>query len=283
MDYRMPSPLFAYVWRIGLLMVGLTARAVAEPSSAAIDLQVDDPRPVSRAVDEISKKMQYPISYEDPQFAYSDDLRDVTDEVSNGRAKSRIVVPAGGSLEVRQLSIAGAEPKVLAAQALQQLVDVQANRAGGGRFLVEQSGQMLHVVPASIRNAQGEWIEQGSILRHRISIPAAERSATEMLNAICAALTHSAGTTVGLASGPLRALNGTKSVQVANNEPARDVLIRTLNQAGGYMTWKLFYAPDQKWYALNVVATPRPEMSKRPSPEPPTRRTKPPGSKPPGM
>jgi hypothetical protein len=56
-------------------------------------------------------------------------------------------------------------------------------------------------------------------------------------------------------------LNGTKSVQVANNEPARDVLIRTLNQAGGYMTWKLFYAPDQKWHALNIIATPRRKSS----------------------
>jgi hypothetical protein len=261
MDNGMPPRVFPDLWRIGLLMVGLTAGAVAQPSFAAIDLRVDDPRPVSRAIDEITKKVQYPISYEDPQFAYSDDLRDVTDEVSNGRAKSRIVVPAGGSLEVRQLSIAGAEPKVLATQALQQIVNVQANRASGGRFRVEQSGEMLHVVPTSIRNGQGEWIEQGSILRHRISIPAAERSPAEMLNAICSALTQTTGVTVGLASGPLRTLNGTKSVQVANNEPARDVLIRTLNQAGGYMTWKLFYAPDQKWHALNIIATPRRKSS----------------------
>jgi len=181
---------------------------------------------------------------------------------------------------VRQLSIAGAEPKVLASQALQQIVDVQANRVGGGKFRVEQSGQMLHVVPASIRNAKGEWIEQGSVLRHRITIPAAGRSAAEMLNAICAALTKSGGTPVALASGPLRALNAAKSVQAADNELARDTLIRTLERAGGYMTWKLFYAPDQKWYALNIVPLPRPEMSKRPIQEPPRRTTPPPGVKP---
>jgi len=136
-----------------------------------------------------------------------------------------------------------------------------------GERAVTDVFNLLHVVPLSIRNAGGDWVESSSILRHRISITPADRNAVEMLNEICEALSRAAGSKVGFASGPLRALYASRTSQGANNEPARDVLMRTLEGAGGSMTWKLLFAPDVRMYALNIEPLPRiREPAKRPGP-----------------
>lgn len=264
----------------GLVALGclLNHSGIVVAQTAVIDLAVDDARPVSRAIDEFIKQDPYLISYEDPRYEYSGDVRDVTEEIGAARpGATRVIVPAGGTLDLRQLPItakdqqsriSSTERKVVAGQALRQIVEMQASRNSGGRFVVEQSDQMLHVVPAFVRNDQGEWIALSSILKHEISIGRAERSAVEMLNEICSAVTEASGIKVVFASGPLRALHFARSIQEADNEPARDVLIRTLGQAGGHMTWKLWYGPSTPWYILNIVAVPQPVEPKQPSTSP---------------
>ena len=46
-----------------------------------VDYIVDDPRPVAAAIDELTSRYGYLITYEDPPYSYSDDVKDVTAEV----------------------------------------------------------------------------------------------------------------------------------------------------------------------------------------------------------
>lgn len=255
--------------------------ASAVAATQTIDLAVDDPRPVASAIDEIIKITQYPISYEDPEYAYTADVRNITPEIGPARDGGPILIPAGGTLEVRQIVVPSGpvslapdsrssekdERTRLVEQALRRILEVQASRTNGGRFGVRESPGMLHVVPTHIRNREGQWISKAPILDSRISIPPAERTAMDMLNEVCDALSEQSGLKMGLGSGPLRTLSGAKSLYGATDEPARDVLVRTLDQAGGYMTWRLSFSPNLRWYLLNIIPLRRPPEAFSPAPQ----------------
>jgi hypothetical protein len=85
-----------------------TMLAVSVPLTAATawKVEVDDARPLMRAVDELQARLGVPIHYEDPPFQHADDLEDITDRVPQTpqqRAANpgvKFIVPRGGRLSV---------------------------------------------------------------------------------------------------------------------------------------------------------------------------------------
>lgn len=238
----------------------VTLAAAISPEDAQFHLVVEDARPVSKAADELMQRYGYLISYEDPRYAYSEDIRDVTEAVRSDLSAhspgKRVLVPSGGSLELRNVRAPAAGDVGSAMSLLRALVDVQSSRTNGGQFRLEQTHERVHIVPARVRNSAGEWLDQASILDAPIAVPFAERDGLATLHAIVAAVAQSTGESLVLGTAPLKLLANARIRLGADNENARDVLIRALDATGSRVTWKLFFGPDVRMYALNLQVIP---------------------------
>jgi hypothetical protein len=243
-----------------------------------VTLTAKGPRPIKEAVKRLAFQYEQMITYEDPRYAFDADLADVTASVRRGltaaelQKSPRIIVPRGGTLIVRSSS--GDTESVLAA-----LVSAQTAGGTGGRFRLERSDNAFHVVPTEIRDRDGNWTVQTSVLDSRISFPVESRAAYQTIQAICLALTESAGFRVqmgtGLSGGGLESgAGGPAQYKIgADNEPARAVLLRALDAIAtepGAITWLLLYDAGDHFYALNLFPVIRRPPFPPAQPKPPS-------------
>lgn len=153
-----------------ITLVALVLVLASLPSSAAT-VDVNDPRPIAKAVETLVSQYGYIITYEDPRYNYEGDLEDVTDQVRRGPARpgvaSKIMVPAMGKITVTLPATSALKDVAAALRAL-----VRQPSEHGGHFRVEQSGDVFHVVPTQARDPNGNWSANPSILDVPISLPA---------------------------------------------------------------------------------------------------------------
>ena len=246
----------------------------AQAQANRIDLFVDNPRPVAEAIKMLVSKYPVVVTYEDPRYRYHGDIRDVTLEVrrdmhlyDDPSEAPKVLGLAGGAFSLSYTGSHETGEPVDWAATLRQIVDTHAVGDSGGRFGIERSGDIFHVVPTAIKNRDGLWVEQASILDTVISIPGPEPNVGDMLDAICDALTEITGESVTLGPVPLSSILFHEGTYEANNERARDAVLRTLQSVSEYLTWQLFYDPGREFYALNIrpVALPPRISPERPS------------------
>lgn len=256
--------------------VALCAQASSAASAGPKARKVDDARPVAAAVEALMAEYRVPITYEDPRYAYAADLQDVTLAVrrdlhgAKPRSDQLVIVPRGGAVTVQFLGDAASSLKAL----------VDSATSVGGRFRVVAAERFLHVVPAEIRDRDGNWRAQSSALDVRISLPRAERTANALIADICAALTSAGDVRVSLMTSLEGGFGGEGPPTYefeANDEVARNVLVRALELVSsefGRLSWMLFYgnalSPDNG-YALNLVALREPMQGPTRPPAPPAR------------
>jgi hypothetical protein len=142
------------------------------------------------------------------------------------------------------------------AHLVDKILEGHAVRDGGGRFRVLRTGDVLHVVPSSVKDRQGNWGEQRSPLDARISLPRQEQSGLQMLDAVCAAVSGVEHVHVVAGMEPINLLRQYRAILSADNEPARLVLLRVLQGAHKNWTWSLLYDEGLDLYALNVRPLP---------------------------
>jgi len=237
-------------------------------------LNIDDPRPVAKAVEELVARYDYVITYEDPRFSHEDDLQDVTaqvrrdlDQYPTGKAP-KVIGPRGGKLTLTLPSSAPVNSQTMAS-VLDKLIRAQSTRGEGGHFRVMQVGDVFHVVPTEVRDRNGNWIAQSSILDSPISLPTENRSEVGMIDAIVKAVSADAHVKVHIGSGiggGIANPNRPASYRLgADNERASDVLMRALvllndPKAGTWipqrLRWQLFYDHDGNEYYLNFSVVP---------------------------
>lgn len=249
----------------------------ADRDTATVDVSVDrvtftveSARPVAKAVQTLVERYGQLITYEDPRYAFQEDLEDYTVRVRrdlsrypSGKAP-RVIGPRGGELTVSSSSTD-------AEAILPQLLQAQAASARGGRFRLERTDKFFHVVPAEIRDRNGNWAAQASVLDVSISLPDQERADYEMVAAICRAVSAAAHIKVapghiGLGVGIETEAGPQRYRLRADSEPARAVLVRALEAIApqrGRLTWLLFYGDEatDNSYALNIMPVPAQAVS----------------------
>lgn len=252
-----------------------THHALAQTGNGP-QLHIDDPRPVAKAVEELVSLYKYVVTYEDPHWTYSGDLLDVTTQVRQdlGRYHTgnapKVTRPLGGKLTLTVPPSSPANTQTMAS-VLDQLMRLQSTRGEGGHFRVVQVGDVFHVVPSEVRDQNGNWISQRSILEVPISLPMENRSESEMLEAIVKAVSAAdrvkfyvgggAGTGGGIAN-PHRPASYPLG---ADNELASSVLMRALHLLNDQkfgtwivqrLTWQVLYDSDENAYFLNLSVVP---------------------------
>ena len=137
---------------------------------------------------------------------------------------------------------------------LQSLVEA-STAAGGARLRVERAGDAYHVIPAETQNVVGAWVRTASILDAFITIPEQELTDLEIVGTICAAVTEATDVRIvlgmGLFGGPQNFAEPPRKRFSANNERARDVLFRALQDIRPGVSWLLFNGPGMPEYVLN--------------------------------
>lgn len=225
-----------------------------------VELVVDDSRPVAKAVELLSSNYPVVITYEDPLYRYGGDAEDIGDHLPRRPGISsdsipRVLVPRGGSFTVRQrLTIEGGTPTDWTAL-LESIVAANESRGIGGRFAVQRSADVYHIVPIATRDATGQWIPHSAVLSARITVSGAEGNGLELLNVVVDAVHEATGEAVEVGAAPLNALFRYSGRLEAFNEPARDVLVRLLHGVARNATFHVYRGPSSNAYMLNISAT----------------------------
>jgi hypothetical protein len=269
-----------------LWIVACSSKSLAAGmSDAEQQLSILDARPVAKAVEVLGQRYGIVVTYEDPPYAFAGDLQDVTAAVSRSPVKPghRVLVPREGAIQLTY-SLSPSTGKLEHPDALiRKVLDTYRANGGGSQFELIQQDDVFHVVPVMVKNSAGVLVATRSVFDTPITVPVQPRSGMEMVDAICKALSAvTARVAVGMA--PLNALANAQVVEGGTNEPARDILARTLKQLskeaasrlgkGGEQpyVWRLLFDPSSKAYFLNLSLLPRIEAAtqvpdeKRPDP-----------------
>ena len=223
---------------------------------------MDDPRPVAATIEQLAKRYNRAITYEDPRYLYAGDIKDVTREVRKDLDKyppgkaPRVLAPHGEHLAFSyRVSDATGRPADWKA-ALESLLKAQTAR-GGRRFRLEHHADVDHVIPTASRDASGLWIDAASILDVSITIPEQQLTELAIVEAVAKAIGEAANMHLGhgtcLRCGPHSIAPDPTVPFGVRNERGRDVLWRALQQWRPGAIWHIFEDPTSGLYVLNVL------------------------------
>jgi len=249
---------FALTWLLTLVL----PCAAQTATQSELTLKVSErTRPVAVAVDELAHRHGWLLCYEDQIYQFSGDKEDLTAHISQSKGAQlkpetkRFIGPRRGNLRVDYRT--PADP----IRVLRQVVVEHAN-ATGSLFEVRKMGNRVVVVPSKAKDKSGNLVPQTPLLDTPININEMERDSAETVEEIAKALTLASGVKVNVGVG-LAIVDGTTMRFSAVNEPARDVLIRFLNNVprGGRIVWIVYYGPNEGEYSLNFdYIAPKSEM-----------------------
>lgn len=240
---------------LALIISVLGITAIVWNTQRPEELIVEDPRPLVAAIRTLEAKYGWQINYEDPPY---NDPKDLVDRTHPGyRGSHRAIDPKGGRVEIRYFVSSTTGKPESPASLLEMLVDDHARRSNPGRFQVKVLGGLDSVIPV-----------QGSILDTHITLVDKQRTFGETLQEILQELSRVTNTRV---RGPAMTRPTFQRFSFsAENEPARDVLIRLFKTRDDRQySWHLLYSPG--WgYALNLHS--QPKKTESPQPTPPKRQ-----------
>jgi hypothetical protein len=229
---------------------------IGRPQSLPLSIRVEDSRPLSAVVDQLERDYGWSVTYEDPPFVDSSEIEDVTDRVSRvPHPQKRTFVPRGG---VFQFDFQPPSDGVAQASAtLAALVQRYNSTLQGPVFALGGDAELWHVFPRMFRDATGILRQYTPVLDTKVTIPAKDRTALEMIQATVSALADRRQP-IGLGLVSTRALAHTHVYGGAHDEPARNVLSRMVLAARpAKVIWVLFFSPDPPGkFALSFVSVP---------------------------
>jgi hypothetical protein len=237
--------------------LGDLGNASASPNT----ITVEDPRPVDKAIQELEKRYGWRITYEDSPYSHYSDISVVTDfrlsavpvqslsQLQAAQRKHLRLGPKGGSLT---FTLPSADPDELGA--VEALVKSYNESHRGFEFAVVRGAGLLHVVPRQMTGSSGTLEPVKPVLDTVITIEPRERTAYALLEEICKKISISTNTDVFVGLAPINMLSQTRTSIGGSAKTARSILERLIVEIGARLSlsWRLFYAPDDKTYALNI-------------------------------
>ena len=218
------------------------------------------PRPLSSATYLLSKPPGYPVvvTYEDPILEHRDDLAQQLT-----RTGARVPSPTERSFTFAHAAPSETEHPGDWLAFLTAMVNEYELVGSSGRFKVEQSGDVYHIIPTAIRSESGEWTEHSTILDTPISIPRQRLDGAAMVDGVLGAVSEATGETIHLfGRGAEAGFARHEGVIEATDEKARDVLSRTLEAVTQpafpetRFGWALTYGPQTGYYVLELRGVP---------------------------
>jgi hypothetical protein len=212
------------------------------------------------AADLLSRKLGVPISSEEPAWLSSRDVIRGGDYPGNPPALNTLI-PRGGTIT---LSIPSSRPADITA-VIQAAIDSHRENRNPGEFkLIRLANDAYSIVADYAEDEKGTVVKQSNPLDQRISFPEMDRSIAETLALIYRSAVEASNkssssrkiTIVDLA-GPTYSFT-TRQIRLgAHDEVSRDILLKTLREAGFDRTyWSLRFDPQSKIYGIALKAVP---------------------------
>jgi len=244
---QMPKSIFSQ------LVVVIASLAVAFWGTRVLAETVtiqDDPRPVAKAVEQLNHGYGWQITYEDRPYKNNSDLMDVTQLVQRyqgGTAETtKTLIPKGGTVSFTLPSTNS--DQLTAAQAL---VNSYNDGRGANLFAVVRGAKLVHIVPIKVTGSSGTLEPVKPILDTIITVTPQERTALQLLEQICQAISIDTKNKVVVGTNPSNLLMQARTSIGATNKTARSLLETLILQIGAPLSWELFYDAGLKWYVLN--------------------------------
>ena len=254
--------------RLGALLAAclfLPCLLRAQPADrilSPLSITVDAPRPLAALADELEKRYQIVVTYEDGAWAAGVDVEDATRAIieSNGPGKA---APAGPVFFPRKAAVSFAYAVDPAKGRPTNYADLlsamllQYEKAGApGKFRFEGSNGLYHLIPSRLKDAEGHWADASPVLSTPVRLADQERTVDETLDEIVAQLNDSSPVKVGWGLVPLNLFVQTRIRLAADGVPAREVMRQLLELLPRRATWHLNYDPTSKRYYLNFWLLP---------------------------
>ncbi|MGH6837924.1 MAG: hypothetical protein ACREDT_03830 [Methylocella sp.] len=250
------------------LMAAFSCNASASPKT----ITVQSGRPVAEAVEELERRYDWQITYEDPPYVHYSDIVDVTDfgrprapvpsqSQLESMRNNRTLVPKGGSLT---FTLPSADPDEMAA--VEALLKSYNESHQGFEFAVVQGEGMLHIVPRQARGLSGNLEPVKPILDTVITIEPKERTSWELLKEVFKKVSIATNTRVEFGTVSYNMLFRSKTAIGGSGKTARSILEQWI---GGALSWELLNEPDTKVYLFNITQVSPPKniiWLPRPSP-----------------
>jgi hypothetical protein len=229
----------------------------------AQSLTVADPRPVAAALERIEAIYGTPVTYEDTLYDYDTQVMDVTSSVRRDHASAdnanRVLVPMSRRLTftytpprttVKEAPPSRLSPDLVAA--IKNALDSYAASRGVPMFALVEDNSLLHVVAMRFVNASGYFQSFTPLLDMRISLEARQRSALELIAAICEKVSLVYRRTVVVGTAPINLLMAHNTQVGVANQKARVVLDKLFQEIGEPLSYQLFCDARLRECALNT-------------------------------
>lgn len=250
---------------VTVVVVVMTIVAVSSSGmhkAATLYVSVSSGRPVAEAAEILEKRHGWAITYEDPLYVHESELRDVTlqvrrdlDKYKPGQAP-KVFVPTGGDLAFEyNIDPATKQPGDSAA-VVQQLLDAYARTGHPGVFVLDRTGQRVHIIPIASKKENGVLTAYQSALETVITLPAQKRNGLQLIEAFCQAVSAASKTRVVVGAVPLNQFHQYETDSGAKDQKAREFLSNELDRMTNEvkLSWQLLYDPLTKSYFLNIHA-----------------------------
>jgi hypothetical protein len=250
---------FIVVIRIFLMTTTLAVCHITLAQTRTVE--INDGRPVARAVEQLESIYGVPITYEDPIAIHESQLQDVTEQIQRTPDTShRVIVQKSASLSFTyKLPTQPNQSSDLDA-AITSVLDGYAASGGPVTFIVVKDDSAFHVIPLNFLNRRGDLEEMPPILDAKITITPKQRTAADLLSEICQSLSSSTGIKVDIGTNPTNLLRLHTTTISGSDVSARSLLGRLFGELPGpRLSWRLFYSPG--WgFALNIHAITEPRF-----------------------
>ncbi|HKV23800.1 MAG TPA: hypothetical protein VJN93_04350 [Candidatus Acidoferrum sp.] len=137
---------------------------------------------------------------------------------------------------------------------LEKVVSDYNGGTNPGKFAVRDEGDgRFAVVGVAVKNEASQDQSVNPILDTPVTVPVETRDAMTTIDVILRDLSAVSKTQVGPGTMAINALRQSTVTVGGDNLPARDLLSQALSAAKGKLYWHLYYDPDGKTYALNLL------------------------------
>jgi hypothetical protein len=215
-------------------------------------VDVNDSRPLIGALEALQLSCGVAVNYEDVTYQNAADLEDISTPQQRAQYPGyHLMIPrrgrVGGSLDTTALSSVAGQ-----LSAVQALVTSYRNNNLPGEFAVEQANGQIYVIGTKGLGASGKLVDVTSPMTVRISIPFAERSIVDTVEAITLAVSKASRTTIDVGTVPPSP--NSKVSFGADQEVARNAVARLFAQIStAPVSYRLMFDPTMKTYMFNML------------------------------
>jgi hypothetical protein len=240
------------------LKIALATFIVSSPGGAedVLHLAVHSSKPLQDICMQVEESLHWRISYEDPPVLAGDEL---VRETNPGGVSHLVMRAQPFSIDIPTKNSTSSEVK---RDAVRTILDAYHRSGNRAVFRGIQQGDFIHIVPEAVRGEDGKLQPFQPMFDTHVTIPRGTYSLGVLTNQILSQVGQNRGIPVMRATVPLNLFAQATVTEEADDEPARNVLMRAFEGINAQrvadhlsvlrLTWNLGYNPNGQNYFFNV-------------------------------